>query len=55
MLNPYDEQLTFITDREKHESTLKIKLPIKRISVFRTIPGDYLVCYDGNVDDHVLL
>ncbi|KAI8338285.1 hypothetical protein BC941DRAFT_425165 [Chlamydoabsidia padenii] len=46
MLNPEDDHLTFITDREKQESTLKIKVPIKRISVFRTTPGDYLVCYD---------
>ncbi|CAO3596706.1 unnamed protein product [Absidia cylindrospora] len=46
MLNPYDEHLTFITEREKQESSLKIRLPVKRISVFRTIPGDYLVCYD---------
>ncbi|CAO3599866.1 unnamed protein product [Absidia cylindrospora] len=47
MLNPYDEHLTFVTDREKQESSLKIHLPIKRISVFRTPPGDYLICYDG--------
>ncbi|KAI8099635.1 uncharacterized protein BX664DRAFT_321781 [Halteromyces radiatus] len=46
MLDPYDPQLTFITDREKHESRLKIRLPVKHISVFRTPLNDYLICYD---------
>lgn len=51
MLDPDDELLAFITAREKQESSLKIRLPVKRISVFRTPTDEYLVCYDGKDND----
>ncbi|SAM03842.1 hypothetical protein [Absidia glauca] len=46
MLDPDDELLAFITAREKQESSLKIRLPVKHISVFKTPTDEFLVCYD---------
>lgn len=49
MLNPHDKRLSFVTEREKDESRLNLRPPVKHISVFRTPLEDYLVCYDGIV------
>lgn len=47
MLNPDDRSLSFITEREKDESRLNIRAPMKHIAVFRAVRGDHFVCYDG--------
>lgn len=47
MLNPNDKSLAFVTDSEKHESSLNLRPPVKHISVFRIPLGDHFVCYDG--------
>ncbi|KAI9491138.1 hypothetical protein BDB00DRAFT_834665 [Zychaea mexicana] len=46
MLNPADRSLSFVTEREKDESRMSIRPPVKHIAVFRTPRGDHLVCYD---------
>ncbi|KAI8069915.1 hypothetical protein BC940DRAFT_271374 [Gongronella butleri] len=47
MLNHADPNLAFITQTERQESNLKIiRVPVKRISVFRTPLSEYLVCYN---------
>ncbi|CDH56451.1 rho guanyl nucleotide exchange factor [Lichtheimia corymbifera JMRC:FSU:9682] len=46
MLNPDDRSLSFITEREKDESRLNIRAPMKHIAVFRAVRGDHFVCYD---------
>ncbi|KAI8142369.1 hypothetical protein BJV82DRAFT_516682 [Fennellomyces sp. T-0311] len=46
MLNHADKSLSFVTEREKDESRMSIRPPVKHIAVFRTPRGDHLVCYD---------
>ncbi|KAI8340675.1 hypothetical protein BC941DRAFT_417893 [Chlamydoabsidia padenii] len=45
LLDPDDKQLTFVTDREREESS-HIRQPLKHIAIFRTSRGDHFVCYD---------
>ncbi|KAI9321866.1 CNH domain-containing protein [Dichotomocladium elegans] len=53
MLNPKDKNLSFITEREKDESRLNIRGPVKHIAAFRMPHGDYLVCYDDNKGNRI--
>ncbi|ORX57985.1 hypothetical protein DM01DRAFT_1333659 [Hesseltinella vesiculosa] len=46
MLNHQDPLLYFVTQSEKRESNLKIRVPMKHISVFRSPLSEYLVCYN---------
>ncbi|KAI9301394.1 hypothetical protein BJ944DRAFT_243314, partial [Cunninghamella echinulata] len=46
MLDPNDPHLTFVTCREQQESSLKIRIPVKHISVFKTPLNNFLMCYD---------
>lgn len=55
MLNPDDRSLSFITEREKDESRLNIRAPMKHIAVFRAMRGDHFVCYDGECLSLMLL
>ncbi|KAI8098883.1 uncharacterized protein BX664DRAFT_254586 [Halteromyces radiatus] len=45
LLDPDDKRLTFVTDREREESS-QIRQPLKHIAIFRTPRGDHFVCYD---------
>lgn len=50
LLNPSDRNLAFILEREKEvSSSLNLRQPIKRISIFRTPRNHYFICYDGKV------
>ncbi|ORZ25372.1 hypothetical protein BCR42DRAFT_400016 [Absidia repens] len=45
LLNPADKHLSFVTEREREESS-HIRQPLKHIAIFRTPRGDHFVCYD---------
>ncbi|KAI8970021.1 hypothetical protein BDF20DRAFT_826085 [Mycotypha africana] len=47
LLNPKDENLAFILERERQVSpTINLKQPIKRMAIFKTQQSHYILCYD---------